>query len=299
MQFKTGSGWKACFDKERNYYSAQYGGIMAYHLYEISKEQFDKLDEKMSEYEASDIICKGRHLYMSVDDRCGPPYSIAFDNEYRKLCPWANIMGSGRLWPEELTDAAVEIFESEKNNRKQRREKREKREKQKEDLKMIHLEKIDHKNIWDIMDLKVKRDQREFVASNVISIVDAYATIGTKCHAFPFGIYKDKKPVGFLMIGYNEAVMYDVYDVKPPEALKNNYSIWRLMIDKRYQGRGYGKKAIELALDFIRIWPCGKAEYCEISFEPENTHARDLYSSMGFVENGEMDGEEIVMVMKL
>ena len=101
------------------------------------------------------------------------------------------------------------------------------------------------------------------------------------------------------MVGYNEAVMYSAFDVAPPDALKNNYSIWRLMIDKRYQGKGYGRRAIELALDFIRTWPCGKAEYWEISFEPENTHARELYSSMGFEENGEMDGDEIVMVMKL
>ena len=165
---------------------------------------------------------------------------------------------------------------------------------------MIHLEKIDAANAWDIMDLKVKRSQRKFVASNVESIATAYVAIGTGCTAFPFAIYNGKKPVGFLMVGYNEAVLYDYFDdVDAPEVLKNNYSIWRLMIDKRYQGRGYGKQAIRLALDFIRTWPCGKAEYCEISYEPENEAARDLYRSMGFEENGEMDGEEIVLTIKL
>ena len=38
----------------------------------------------------------------------------------------------------------------------------------------------------------------------------------------------------------------------------NNYTIWRLMIDKRYQKRGYGKEVLNLALDFIKNWPCGK-----------------------------------------
>ena len=71
------------------------------------------------------------------------------------------------------------------------------------------------------------------------------------------------------------------------------------MIDKRYQGRGYGREAIRLALDFIRTWPCGKAEYCEISYEPENENAAKLYHSMGFEENGETDGDEIVAVLKL
>ncbi|MBQ1306586.1 MAG: GNAT family N-acetyltransferase, partial [Erysipelotrichaceae bacterium] len=83
------------------------------------------------------------------------------------------------------------------------------------------------------------------------------------------------------------------------EALKNSYSIWRLMIDKKHQGKGYGRDAIRLALDFIRTWPCGKAEYCEISYEPENEAARKLYRSLGFKENGEMDGDEIVAVLKL
>ena len=165
---------------------------------------------------------------------------------------------------------------------------------------MIHLEKIDASNAWDIMDLKVARSQREFVASNTESIATAYVAIGTGCTAFPFAIYNDRKPVGFLMVGYNEAVLYDYFDdVEAPQALKNSYSIWRLMIDKRYQGKGYGREAIRLALDFIRTWPCGEAEYCEVSYEPENEVARNLYRLMGFKENGEMDGDEIVAVMKL
>ena len=97
---------------------------MAYHLYELTEEQFDSLDETMTEGDASIIMYEGRHLYMSVDDRCGPPYTVVFDNEYRTLCPWARAHGSGEVWPDELTDAAVELFESEKNNREQRRRKR-------------------------------------------------------------------------------------------------------------------------------------------------------------------------------
>ena len=88
-------------------------------------------------------------------------------------------------------------------------------------------------------------------------------------------------------------------DIEAPKSLINNYFIWRLMIDKRYQKRGYGREAIKLALDFIRTWPCGKAEYCSLSYEPENEVARELYRSMGFIENGEMDGDEIVAVLKL
>ena len=59
------------------------------------------------------------------------------------------------------------------------------------------------------------------------------------------------------------------------------------------------EEAIGLALDFIRSWPCGKAEYVALSYEPENELGAKLYHSLGFTENGEMDGDEIVAVLKL
>ena len=129
MTFKTGDGWKACYDEESGRYFGEYGGIMSYSLYELTQEQYDTLDESMTEGDASMIMYEGRHLYMSVDDRCGPPYTVVFDDDYDKLCPWAKVMKSGRVWSEELTDAAVEVFESEENNREQRRKKREGRKK--------------------------------------------------------------------------------------------------------------------------------------------------------------------------
>ena len=132
MQFKTGSGWKACYDEDTGRYFGEYGGIQSYHLYELTKEIYDQLDREMTEGEASTVMYEGRHLYMSVDDRCGPPYTIVFDDDYEKLCPWANVIKSGKVWPDELTDAAVELFESEKDNREQRRKNRERRRKSKE-----------------------------------------------------------------------------------------------------------------------------------------------------------------------
>ncbi len=79
----------------------------------------------------------------------------------------------------------------------------------------------------------------------------------------------------------------------------NNYNLWRLMIDQQYQHRGYGRKAVELALEFIRTFPCGEAEYCWLSYEPENDVARRLYGSFGFEETGDMDGDEVIAVLKL
>jgi len=167
---------------------------------------------------------------------------------------------------------------------------------------MIRLEKIDARNVWDIIELKVAQGQESFVARNEGSIIEAYTAIGTGCTAFPFGIFDDETPVGFLMIGYNEAAYDRLFADEGdeiPEILQDNYSLWRLMIDEKHQKKGYGKEAVRLALDFMRTWPCGKAEYCVLSYEPENVVAKKLYASLGFEENGDMEGDEIIAVLKL
>ena len=66
---------------------------------------------------------------------------------------------------------------------------------------MIHLEKTGSSNICEIVDLKVFRAQTSFVAENWVSIVQAYGVRVSATAAFPFAIYNDKRPVGFLMIG--------------------------------------------------------------------------------------------------
>ena len=159
---------------------------------------------------------------------------------------------------------------------------------------MIHLEKITYENFDDVFDLKVKQEQYPFVASNLYSVAEAYVTLVNGGQVFPFAICDDDKLVGFIQLGYGENADQDGVSVE-----KDNYEIWRFMIDKRYQGRGYGKEALRLALEFIRTWPCGKAEYCWISYEPENEAAKKLYAAFGFEETGEMCGDEAVAVLKL
>ena len=66
---------------------------------------------------------------------------------------------------------------------------------------MLQLEKITGKNVWDILKLCVSEEQKNFVAGNDISIIEAYTAITGNGYAFPFGIYEDDTPIGFLMIG--------------------------------------------------------------------------------------------------
>ena len=130
MRFKTGMGWRCCYDPETGLYTAEIGGGPNHDLYEITKEIFDRVDDPDVKRPTS-LICEGRHLYMAVDDRCGPPYTVVLDSDYQKLCPWAKTKVSGTVWDEDMTDAAVEVFASEAKNRPQRRAKRAAREKRK------------------------------------------------------------------------------------------------------------------------------------------------------------------------
>ena len=54
---------------------------------------------------------------------------------------------------------------------------------------MIRLEQITGKNIWDILKLEVGEDQKNFVAPNDRSIIEAYVAITRNGQAFPFGIF--------------------------------------------------------------------------------------------------------------
>ena len=127
MKFKKGMGWKAGYDEKTGHCAAETGGPGAYDLYEIDKETFDRLDPH-DDCASRDLIHKGRHLYMDVNDRCGPPYTVVLDSDYKTIAPWANVISSGEVWPDELVDAAVEVFASERQNREQRRRKRAERE---------------------------------------------------------------------------------------------------------------------------------------------------------------------------
>ena len=128
MEFKQEKhSWRCCFDPETGRYTAEIGGGCNHHLYEITKEIYDHVDDP--DVDAVRLISKGRHLYMTVNDKCGPPYTVVLDSDYKKICPWAKTTTTGEVWEDDLVDEAVEAFASEANNREQRRAKKAEREK--------------------------------------------------------------------------------------------------------------------------------------------------------------------------
>ena len=145
---------------------------------------------------------------------------------------------------------------------------------------MIRLEEITRENIDEVLALKVDESQRSFVSSNGDSLAQAYVYPET---AFPFAVYEDSTIVGFIMMGYYE--------------VKSYYTLWKFMIDSRYQNKGYGRKALELGIRYIQNRFNASEIYTGVV--PGNSVARKLYESVGFKDTGlvELGMEEMRLTL--
>ncbi|MCR5411040.1 MAG: GNAT family N-acetyltransferase [Lachnospiraceae bacterium] len=132
---------------------------------------------------------------------------------------------------------------------------------------MIHLEPVTKDNIEGLLKLTVKEDQKAFVSTVAESLAQAYVYPD---NAYPFGVYEDETPVGFIMMGYYEVKQY--------------YTLWKFLIDQRYQNKGYGRQALELGLAFIKEKFGPPDIYTGVA--PGNAVAKSLYRSVGFEDTG-------------
>ncbi|WP_077595992.1 GNAT family N-acetyltransferase [Oceanobacillus kimchii] len=163
---------------------------------------------------------------------------------------------------------------------------------------MIELRKITEDNIDEVIALEVRENQKDFIlTTNLRSIADAYVLNANGEPAIPFGIYTDGVVVGFLMYTYDtldhESFENEVF------YRKKGYFIWHIMIDKRYQGKGYGKLAFEKMLVDIEAMPYGEAEYVALFYHTSNLTAKTLYASFGFSESGIVQDNSILAIKNL
>lgn len=133
----------------------------------------------------------------------------------------------------------------------------------------MEFREIDKTNYWDCMELKVNESQTGFVADNKQSLVEAAYEDGL----YVLGIYHREIMIGFLL--------YD-YDNTFP-----GWSMSRFMIGKQFQGKGYGKQAVLAFLDYFKKKHKGNKLYISVSLE--NTAARKMYASIGFMEIKEVE----------
>lgn len=147
--------------------------------------------------------------------------------------------------------------------------------------KKISLREVNAENWEEVVDLELEDEQEDYVASNAYSLAESKFN----SYAVPLAIYAGKKVVGFLM-----------YETLHEEGEPQTYSIYRLMIDRRWQGKGYGRRALELTLKDIGRKPdCRRITICYV---PDNKTAKEFYRSLGFEEVGiDDDGEMIAEVL--
>jgi len=141
---------------------------------------------------------------------------------------------------------------------------------------MVNLMEIDRENFWDIIALEVEDEQNDLVTSNAVSI--AQSKVQPEC--VPLAIYHSGEPVGF--------VMYCI------DCNDDEYWIYRLMIDKRFQNRGFGKRALELVLDEIKKDKTRSRVF--LGVDPAGAASVRVYEALGFKFTGEVYGKERIMV---
>lgn len=157
---------------------------------------------------------------------------------------------------------------------------------------MVDLRKITAGNFDECIKLEPAEEQKNYVARNIYSLAEAYVALTNgDCIPMPYAIYVNDIMVGFIMLSYNDADENDDDE--------NAYQVWRLMIDKQYQGKGYGKEAMVRALELIKTFPYGEASVVFLSYTPENLVAKQFYTSFGFIETGEVEAGELIAVLAL
>ena len=139
----------------------------------------------------------------------------------------------------------------------------------------VTLRDVTIDNFSECVALRVSDAQWNMVAPNVYSL--AQAKVQPEC--VPLAIYAGDTQVGFLMYALDRC--------------DGNFWIYRLMVDERYQRKGFGRAALGKAIDRL-----GREPGCTrimISLEPDNRIARRLYKEFGFVETGErIHGEDVL-----
>jgi diamine N-acetyltransferase len=154
----------------------------------------------------------------------------------------------------------------------------------------VSLREITNKDVRAVCLLDVGPDQDRLVAPNAVSIAQAHFSP----EAWFRAIYADSMPIGFAMLEDWSQVL----DREPKLYEGERYvSLWRFMIDHRYQGLGFGAQAIRLLIAHARSRP--NVKNMLLSFVPKENNPEPFYQRFGFIRTGEEDDGELIMRLTL
>jgi diamine N-acetyltransferase len=149
--------------------------------------------------------------------------------------------------------------------------------------KTVELREVTKDTVSSVCRLDAGDGGRQ-VAPNAVSIAQAYFSP----EAWFRAVHAGDALVGFVML-------YDHTLVEAPA--EREFFLWRLMIDHRYQGQGYGHLAVERLIEHVRTRPA--AERLLVSHVKGADRLARFYQSLGFRYTGKEDEGELVMARGL
>ena len=148
---------------------------------------------------------------------------------------------------------------------------------------VVSLREITDENREAILALRIAASQEGYVSSVADSLEEARET--PEGNPWYRAIYADNAPVGFVMLSWN---------VTPdPPRIIGPWFLWKLLVDERHQGRGYGREAVRLVAGIAREQGASELLTSYVSGE---TSPDPFYRQLGFVPTGERDenGEKVL-----
>jgi diamine N-acetyltransferase len=152
---------------------------------------------------------------------------------------------------------------------------------------VLRLVEITAENLAAVTSLRVSRAQQDYVASVAESLEEATAApeAGPWCK----GVYVDDTPVGFVMLGIADPPRDTRYPFR--------YFLWRLLIDERFQGHGYGGQTLDAVVAELRT--DRGADVLFTTASPGDGSPIPFYEHYGFVRTGQIFDDEVVLRLDL
>jgi diamine N-acetyltransferase len=151
----------------------------------------------------------------------------------------------------------------------------------------VALREVTDENRHAVLAVRVAPAQKRFVGTVAAAVVDAQEIPEGK--PWYRAIYASDQPVGFVMLSWNVTP-------EPPRII-GPWFLWKLLIDERYQRRGYGREAVRLVADIVRA---NGASELLTSCVPGDDGPEPFYRHIGFRPTGELDENgEIILALDL
>jgi GNAT superfamily N-acetyltransferase len=150
---------------------------------------------------------------------------------------------------------------------------------------MITLREITEDDAPSVLALRLAPGQERFVST----VADSLAEAEQHPEGNPWfrAVHADGRPVGFVMLSWD-------VEPRPPE-INGPWFLWKLLIDHRHQGKGYGREVVRQVVELVRAQ--GGTELLT-SHVPGEGGPAGFYARLGFVATGDLDPDGEILLRR-